>query len=55
MSNMSMHSSFESKFDEASDVLKSAEEMQQKFGDSINSSSKYQYYPSANSLVQKII
>ncbi|KAA0043107.1 Gag-pro-like protein [Cucumis melo var. makuwa] len=33
MSNMSMHSSFESKFDEPSDVLKWAEEMQQKFGD----------------------
>ncbi|KAA0036932.1 gag protease polyprotein [Cucumis melo var. makuwa] len=33
MSNMSMHSSFESKFDEPSDVLKWAEEMPQKFGD----------------------
>ncbi|KAA0065724.1 uncharacterized protein E5676_scaffold488G00050 [Cucumis melo var. makuwa] len=40
MSNMSMHSSFESKFDEPSDVLKWAEEMQQKFGDGINNSSQ---------------
>ncbi|KAA0056623.1 girdin-like [Cucumis melo var. makuwa] len=40
MSNISMHSSFESKFDEPSDVLKWAEEMQQKFGDGINNSSK---------------
>ncbi|KAA0036955.1 girdin-like [Cucumis melo var. makuwa] len=40
MSNMSMHSSFESKFDEPSDVLKWAEEMQQKFGDDINNSSQ---------------
>ena len=37
---MSMHSSFESKFDEPSDVLKWAEEMQQKFGDGINNSSQ---------------
>ncbi|KAA0046902.1 girdin-like [Cucumis melo var. makuwa] len=40
MSNMSMHSSFESKVDEPSDVLKWAEEMQQKFRDDINNSSQ---------------
>ncbi|KAA0025903.1 girdin-like [Cucumis melo var. makuwa] len=40
MSNMSMHSSFESMFDEPSDVLKWVEEMQQKFGDGINNSSQ---------------
>ena len=37
---MSMHSSFESKFDELSNVLKWAEAMEQKFGDSINSFSQ---------------
>ena len=40
MSNMSIHSSFKYKFDEPNNVLKWAEEMQQKFGDVINISSQ---------------
>ncbi|KAA0036941.1 girdin-like [Cucumis melo var. makuwa] len=43
MSNMSMHSSFESKFDEPSDVLKWAEEMQQKFGDALTPQRRFMF------------